>query len=78
MTDIRLISPTFQAKWPAEETKPETIVIAECTGVYENIAEPVHLRTHESGTICAKCGVYALVWTESEARWDDHPRNCMK
>jgi hypothetical protein len=56
--------------------KPETIVEGESLGTRERQSwERVHLREGDS-TICTKCGQHALIWYDSEERWEVHPFNC--
>lgn len=38
--------------------------------------EPVHYRAENKDANCAKCGMLASVWLESETRWEQHLARC--
>lgn len=39
--------------------------------------EAVHYRAEDDNPVCARCGCFAEVWLDSEARWDIHPARCV-
>lgn len=57
-----------------------TLVVGEFEGeaIRERLStEPVHYRAEDDNSVCARCGCFADVWLDSEARWDMHPARCV-
>lgn len=84
---FRLLS---AARVSDKQTKPETIVLAECSGIREREPyEKVHLRDfeHEGNPTCVVCSCPASVWFSYSTvdewgpevpphKWMKHPARC--
>lgn len=65
---------------PANHVKSETIITIECDGIRERHPhERIHLREagNDANTICVKCGKRALVWYDSQDKWEAHNMRCV-
>lgn len=62
----------------SDTTKPETTILAECSGIRERLpSELVHHKKRQGQTHCLLCHKPGfIIWSPSQDKHSEHPMRC--